>query len=220
MKEDNENRFRESIEDIEPKAGAKERMLENIKIKAAMSSDKVQTKQVQSKKSEVAFNRYIKMVLPIAACFMIAVIGIWKIVPMFGNTSTEPGFVQTPFPFVAVDSAKDFEELGIYIDAPEGSDTVNYAIIDEKTAEVCFTLDHHRYYIRASKQSGDFSGLNGKQISSDKFDSETNATLEILKSGDDTLYKLSWTDGETNFILTNIDGTSIDNIKEIYQKIK
>lgn len=49
MKEDNEKRFRESIDDIEPKAGAKERMLENIKIKAAMSSDKVQTKQVQSK---------------------------------------------------------------------------------------------------------------------------------------------------------------------------
>lgn len=220
MKEDNEKRFCESIDDIEPKAGAKERMLENIKIKAAMSSDKVQTKQVQSKKSEAAFNRYIKMVLPIAACFMIAAIGIWKIVPMFGNTSTEPGFVQTPFPFVAVDSAKDFEELGIYIDAPEGSDAVNYAIIDEKIAEVCFTLDHHRYYIRASKQSGDFSGLNGKQTSSDKFDSETNATLETLKSGDDTLYKLSWTDGETNFILTNIDGTSIDNIKEIYQKIK
>lgn len=220
MKEDNEKRFRESIEDIEPKAGAKERMLENIKIKAAMSADKVQTKNVTLKKSGAAFNRYIKMVLPIAACFMIAVIGIWKIVPMFGNTSTEPGFVQTPFPFVAVDSAKDFEELEIYIDAPEGSDTVNYAIIDGKIAEICFTLDHHRYYIRASKQSGDFSGLNGKQISSDKFDSETNATLEILKSGDDTLYKLSWTDGETNFILTNIDGTSIDNIKEIYQKIK
>ena len=216
MKEDNENRFRESIEDIEPKAGAKERMLENIKIKAAMSSDKVQTKQVPSKKSEAAFNRYIK----IAACFMIAAIGIWKIVPMFGNTSTEPGFVQTPFPFVAVDSAKDFEELGIYIDAPEGSDTVNYAIIDGKIAEICFTLDHHRYYIRASKQSGDFSGLNGKQISSDKFDSETNATLEILKSGTDTLYKLSWTDGETNFILTNIDGTSAESIKDIYQKIK
>lgn len=118
MKEDNKNRFRESIEDIEPKAGAKERMLENIKSKATMSVDKVQTKQVQSKKSEAAFNRYIKMVLPIAACFMIAVIGIWKIVPMFGNTSTEPGFVQTPFPFVAVDSARSITTAEITLRIP------------------------------------------------------------------------------------------------------
>lgn len=220
MKEGKDERFRESIDDIEPKAGAKERMLKNIKRKAEMSADEGDLLQPPSKKTCISFNRIMKMVLPIAACFMIAIIGIWKIVPMFGSTPTEPGFVQTPAPFVAVDSAKDFEELGIAIDAPEDSDAISYAIIDGKIAEVGFTVDHHRYYVRASKQSGDFSGLNGESVTSDKIDPETNATLEFLKSGEDTFCKLSWTDGETNFILTNVDGTSADNIKEIYQKIK
>lgn len=220
MKENKEDRFRESIENIEPEAGAKERMLENIRRKAELQEKELFTPQKTEKKGNPFYKKIVKIALPVAACFMIAIIGILKIVPMFGGISTEPGFVQTPASIVAVDSAKDFEELGIAIDAPEDSDTVSYAIIDGKIAEICFTLDNHRYFVRASKQSGDFSGVNGNLVTSDKFDSETDATLDILKSGDTTFYKLSWTDGETNFILASTDGASAESMRSVYQKIK
>lgn len=221
MNESRENRFCKSIDSIEPKAGAKERMWENIKCKAKISADQEQKPLESSKKIVSPFNKFMKMALPIAACFVIAVIGIVKIMPLINNTPSNPGGdVQIPSPFVTVDSAKDFEKLGIELEAPSEAEDVAYSILDGKVADISFLLEGHFYNVRASKQSGDFSGLQGDRIDSIQIDSETNATIETLRSGDEIFYKISWTNGEINFILINTDAADADKITAVYQSIK
>lgn len=221
MNERRDDRFHETIDGIEPETGAKERMLENIKRKAAMQVDDEQKSHNPPEKKILPFNKVMKMALPIAACFVIAVIGIVKIVPLLNNTLTRPGDdVQISDPFVTVDSAKDFEKLGIYIDAPEGAIDTSYTILDGEIADITFTVDNHEYTIRASKQSGDFSGIYGDTVASNKIDSETDATLETIRASDEILYKLSWTNGSVHFILFNIDGASAESVTAIYQAIK
>lgn len=204
-----------AIESIEPRDGAKERMLANIKRKAAEQNRETS----ETKKKALPFAKIAKWAMPIAACIVVAIVGI-KVIPSL-DAPEEPSNVLVGSPFVTVDSADEFEkQLGIAIDAPEGASGVEYAIIDSNIAEVYFSYDENAYCLRASEQSGDFSGLNGVEAATEQLDSANNAVLTTVRSGDQTFLKLTWTDGKVNYSLSNTDGGNKDEINEIYRLVK
>lgn len=209
------DKIRKAIESIEPRNGAKERMLANIKHKA--SEQKQET--FDTKKKALSFAKVAKWTLPIAACLVVAVVGI-KVIPQL-SAPDEPLGVLVGNPFVTVKSADEFEkQLGIVIDAPEGASGVEYTIIDSNIAEVYFSYGEDVYSLRASEQSGDFSGIYGVEAATEQFDSANNAMLTTICSDDQTFLKLTWTNGKVNYILSNTNRVNKDEIKEIYELVK
>ena len=90
----------------------------------------------------------------------------------------------------------------------------------DEIAQVDFTYGGKSYTLRASKQSGDFSGINGTLIKSDKIDAQTDAVLETIRGFEYNYFKLKWTDGAVTFILSNNSETTTESVIEIYEKIK
>ena len=219
MSEERNERVRNEIDRIEPQNGAKERMLENIKRKATLQEKEQPKSRMPIKRKIPSYQKFIKMALPIAACFVVAVIGVIKIMPLFNSTPIDPD-VQISDPYAEINSAKEFEKLGIYINIPEDAEDIVYSIIDGNIADMSFSLEGHSFNLRASKQSEDFSGLFGERVASDKVDSATDATLETLKDGDSIYYKLLWMNGDIQYILTNSDGADSKLITSIYQETK
>lgn len=209
-----DNRIKKSIENITPTENAKQRMYQNILRKAQEEKTKLQLK-----KSPM---RVLKVVFPIAACLCIAVTGISHI-NFFGNSpissSSEDSDIQTTNPFMKVSSAEEFKKINIEIDAPEGAENISYAIIDGNIAEINFDKNGHNYVLRASEQSGDFSGIYSYEISREPLDSETGAA-RITQSGIEFDYlKVFWTTGKTNYYLCNTDGGNTDELKEIAHEL-
>lgn len=217
MSENMDNRIRESIESIEPREGARERMLANIRSKAE-AQVKPQEKTVKTKM--IPINKILKWALPIAACAAIVIIGV-KLLPNGSTASENDGsVVEIANPFEPVESASVFaEKLGIELDAPDGASNVEYTLVDGNMANIDFEYSGHFYTLRASGQSGDFSGLNGIDAGTEQIDSASNAVLTAIRSGDEIYRKIEWTDGEINYVLINTDGADAGQMREIYGKI-
>lgn len=96
-----EKKIKDSIDNIEPASGAKERMYRNIMKKAAQAAP--EEKPAEPKKKPIPFVRYA---LPIAACLCLMVIGVAKFLP--GITPAGPGesTVLGGSPFVEVKMRK------------------------------------------------------------------------------------------------------------------
>ena len=196
-----EKKIKESIDAIEPEAGAKERIYQNI-MKKAQQAVPVE-KPAEPKKKPIPFVRYA---LPIAACLCLVVIGVAKFLP--GNTPMRPdeSNVQGGNPFVEVESADAFRSL--------------YAIIDGKIAEIQFKLDGKSYLARASAQEGDFSGLNGEDRSQETIDAKNNAVLTEVQTDLQTYYKIVWTNGKINHCLYGTDGADKSQVLAVYESLK
>lgn len=210
-----EKKIKDSIDNIEPASGAKERMYRNIMKKASQAAP--EEKPAERKRKSAGILRYI---LPVAACFCLLVIGIARFLP--GITPAGPGesTVLGGSPFVEVKNAEAFKALSITLDAPEGAQNTSYAIIDDKIAEVDFELDGKNYLARASAQEGDFSGLNGQEFSEEAIDAETNAILVSVNTGTGNYQKIIWTDGRINYCLYGTDGANREQIISVYQALK
>lgn len=210
-----EKKIKESIDAIEPEAGAKERMYQNIMKKAAQAAP--EEKPAEPKRKSAGILRYI---LPVAACFCLLVIGIARFLP--GITPAGPGesTVLGGSPFVEVKNAEAFKALSITLDAPEGAQNTSYAIIDDKIAEVDFELDGKNYLARASAQEGDFSGLNGEDRSQETIDAKNNAVLTEVQTDLRTYYKIVWTNGKINYCLYGTDGADKSQVLAVYESLK
>ena len=210
-----ENRIQDAINSVEPEAGAKERMYQNILEKAQQASVPAETPG-EKKKKPIPFVRYA---LPIAACFCLLIIGAARLLPW--NTTDKPGEngVQIPNPFVEVSGADDFKSIGITLDAPAGAQNVQYTIIDNEIAEVRFTVDGKNYTTRASAQSGDFSGLYGSEEQLETIDAAHNALLSAVQIDGTQWYKIVWTNGKVNYCLYGTDGAEITQVKAVYKGI-
>ena len=213
---ENEKNIRGAVDSIQPVEGAKERMLNNIKQKAAAQTEAKQNT------NPIKISKIIRWAVPVAACFALLLVGV-KTIPMLTDkppVDTSSSGLQDASPIMSVNSAEEItERLGIEIDAPEGAEGVFYAIIDGNIAEVQFTVDGNLYYLRASAQSGDLSGLYGKESAPEIIDSENSATISGVLCGDLSYCKIRWTDGKTNFSLVG-NRENADKIKEIYEQIK
>lgn len=226
MSEKWEDRIPESIEDIEPSAGAKERMLANIRRKAAeQNAMKVHEPAPQAKAASMnkvtSTSAILKWAMPMAACLVIAIVGVNFIANRMHTPSTDTPEVQIGNPFVSVEGAQEFKtKLGIVLNAPEGAENVEYTIIDNEMANIDFNYAEHSYTLRASKQGGDFSGLYGTDAGSEQIDSSTDALLTAIRSEEEIYRKLEWTDGKIRYVLLNTDGADPEQMKEIYKKVK
>ena len=206
-----EKKIKKSIDAIEPRAGAKERMYQNILKKAEQQAKPVEEPPIQKTRPI----RFIRYALPVAACFCLLVIGITRFLP--GNTPFAPddSDVQIGTPFTEVKNAEAFEKIGIEIDAPNRANNVSYAIIDGKIANIDFEIKSHQYTFCASAQSGDFSGISGEVLQSEIIDAKSNAMLETIDGGVTQYLRVSWTNGKVTYYLTNSDGASNSEIKEL-----
>ncbi len=209
-----EKKIKESIDAIEPEAGAKERMYQNILKKAQQAAPA--EKSAEPKKKMVPFVRYA---LPIAACLCL-VLGLAHWLPSAPTTDPTEGGVQIANPFVEVESADDFKALSITLDAPDGAQEVSYFIIDGEMAEVRFTLDGKSYLARASAQEGDFSGLYGQESDAETVDAKTNAVLVRVDLDTGTYQKITWTNGKINYCLYGTDGADKSQVLAVYESLK
>lgn len=199
-----------SINSIEPREGAKECMLANIREKAAANS-----RSAPAAKKSSPLIKIMKWSMPIAACLVIGV-AAFNVIPRDPAPPVESGC-----PFLPVSSAEEFEKrLGIKIDAPEGASDVDYTIIDGSLANINFTYNGAAYMLRASKQGEDFSGIHGVEAASEQLDSETSAILTTIKSGDLTFLKVTWTDGSVNYVLSDTESGDAEKIKTVFDLIK
>lgn len=199
-----EQKIKKAIDAIEPEAGAKERMRQNIMRKA----------DAQTERPRIRWGRYA---LPMAACFCLIVIGLSRLGP---SQDPAEGGMLGGNPFVEVENAEAFRAIGITLDAPAGAQEVSYALIDGEIAEVRFTLAGKSYLARASAQEGDFSGLSGTEISQETVDAQNNARLVEVQTTDMTYQKLIWTNGKINYCLYGTDGADRDQVLSAYEVLK
>lgn len=189
---DNNESISSAINDIIPTDGAKERMLANIKRKA--------------KEPKPITVRLTKWAAPLAACLAVAVItsvGV-RVIPTLNKTPAVSEPTKVVSPVQLVDSAAAFDkELGISIDAPEGSKNVQYRILDDAVADISFAYNDMDCTLRASKQNGDFSGINGTAVLSELIGENNNAVLTTVTDiSNETFLKLEWNNGKTRYILS------------------
>lgn len=219
------NSIREEIDKIEPADGAKERMLQNIRKKAAEQQN-TQVQEISHSKA-IPFGKIAKWAAPIAACLVIAVVGVavfrQQSVPVTPVDSSEPleSGVLVGSPFSDEMTADELrEQLGIDFKIPVNAENVVCYIMDGNIGDVRFDSDGGSFILRFSEQSGDFMGISGEPVSNEKIDASTNAVLETIADVEYSIYKISWTDGKLNYILSNNSETTSDTIKAIYEKIK
>ena len=129
-----EKRIQDAINSVEPEAGAKERMYQNILKKAQQQSAPAEA-SVEKKKKPIPFVRYA---LPIAACFCLLVIGLTRFLPGSSPVSPDSSNLQDGNPFVEVDGSDDFLSIGIRLEAPSDAENTVYTIIDGQIAEIRF----------------------------------------------------------------------------------
>ncbi len=206
----NENKIKKAISSVEPEAGAKERMYRSIMAKAAE----------QTQKSAKPPVRLTRCALPIAACLCVVIIGLVHFLSPDTDIAGNEGTVMGGNPFVEVEGADAFREISVTLDAPGSAEDVSYAVIDGKIAQVTFSFEGKGYLSRASAQEGDFSGLNGDELSSETVDAENNAVLIKLRSDGASVYKLTWTNGKVNYCLYGTDGATAEQIMSVYDALK
>ncbi len=207
------NPIREEIDKIEPVDGARERMFRNIKRKVVEQSSEVARK---SEKKPVIFAKTARWAAPLAACIVAAVVGIVFVLRQNQLPVDSESNVMVGSPFgeeITEDELKN--TLGIDFKIPKNAENAVFCVMDGDIGDVRFEVDGGSYLLRFSRKSGDFSGINGALIKSEKIDSSTNAVLDEIEFDGNKHYRLSWTNGEIQFILS-----SSSSIKNIYEEIK
>lgn len=222
MKEASNDRFaddvKESIEGITPRDGGKERMYDNILRKAE-----------KERRYRGRMDGVLRYAMPVAACLCVVIAGA-----VYGinknnnaglgdagtlNATSEQNIgdeiVMGGNPFADVDGADAFWELGINLDAPSGAENISYSIIDGEIAHISFELDGHEYILRASYQSGDFTGIYGEEMSAEIIDAKSSACLYVIEDRDKNYIKVHWSDGKINYYLANTDGADEEAVKNI-----
>ena len=223
MMSDNRNEIiRESIDEIEPAEAAESRMLSHIYSKAAD-----QKKQENPAVRRGYFGNGKRWAMPFAACLLIlaAVMILPNHIKGKGSPKeamgTDGAIFSLANPYEAVEDASEFEKrLGISLDAPQNAENVVYSIINGELADIDFTLNGHEYKLRGSNQDGDISGLYGEEASSEVLEEGSNATMTILKSGQDTYITVSWEKDGVFFNLANVDGASAEEVSSVYELVK
>lgn len=219
---DEKNSIRDAIETIEPSDAAKERMFENIQRKAERSEAIEQPKTAKI----LRMNRVMKWALPIAACLVLVVTMAFALPQLFASgTKLAENYDAAPMdpaemanPWVTVKDSESLKEnTGITIDAPAAADEIAYSSLGDEIADVTFTVEGHEYTLRASKSRDDFSELYGKTEKESTIASDNGtADLKVLSEGDEIYLKITWSDGDTVYILTNTDGASEEAFLEVY----
>lgn len=201
-----EKDIKKSIDSVTADEETKSRIYKNVLARAENAESK-------KSKSRFSFKRAMRYALPLAACFCIMLLG--SVFIFGGNDAPDVPNVNRGNPIVTMDGPSGFEAMGISAKAPDYAENVEYYVIDEKIAAIAFDVNGKTFYLRASNQSGDFSGVDGKILFSESFYSQKDGVLYIMQSVNGVIFKAHWTDGKTNFYLTSFGDVSKDDFIKV-----
>lgn len=127
---------------------------------------------------------------------------------------------QLPNPIVEVENSAAFEKLGLSIDAPQGATDVTYSIIDDRLAQVQFSLNGASYTYRTAisdDESEDISGVyeefgEENAMSIDGADWWAIIVVKPIKSGG---YLASWQYDKHLFTLYTPDQPEAEAFSEL-----
>ena len=204
-----ESEVKKAFEEVEPKAGAQERMYANILKKAAAQGAQAKEPETaaeikafpQKRRTAPSWRRWGSL----AACFAV-LLAVSVVLPRVTHQNEEgepPVMAGSPFEDVAGPEA--FAKLGFTIDAPEGAEDVSYCIYDGEIAQVDFTLEGHVYTYEAAKLDGNFSRAEGEATESVSINAEYGAVLDRV---DPDTWRAHWDRDGVSCYLTNFDGAS------------
>lgn len=215
----NENELKKAFDEIEPEAGAQERMYANILKKAAaqkenqaFAEEKAEINNVPQKRRTIPLWRWGSL----AACFAIVVAISFALPRLLNSTEQNPPLEMVGSPIEDVPGVQDFEKLGFTIDAPDGAENISYHILDGEIAQVVFSLDGQSYTYRAAKLAGDFSGANGETVGSVSLDAEYDAVLDCLSPG---VWRAHWIKDSVSYYLANFDGAGEEDVTNTAQML-
>lgn len=213
----NDNEIKNAFDEIEPEAGAQERMYANILKKAAAQQEPlvedIATVRAAAKKQALRRQRWGLL----AACFAVS-IALGVALPRLSRRTepTDPplelvdppmGTMAPPVlggsPFEDVDGPEGFAKLGFAVAAPEGAEDAVYCIIDGEIARVRFSLGGHSYIYEAARLDGNFSPAEGEALESISLDAAADAVLERVSP---EVWRAHWTAEGVSRYLTNFDG--------------
>ncbi|MDO4568535.1 MAG: hypothetical protein Q4B99_06215 [Clostridia bacterium] len=161
----------------------------------------------------------LRVLIPVAACLCAAVFALAVLSP-----GSVPQFPDQEGPFAGalyleVESPDDFLSIGVELRAPDGAENVRCSILGGDAACMDFELHSNAYYVMASTQDGDISGIAYDVTSSRVVDTSTGAVLYAHSDGTSVYWKLQWRDGEQNCFLCNLDGASEAAVLEAYAAV-
>lgn len=215
----NENELKKAFDEIEPEAGAQERMYANILKKAAAQKEnqsfieeKAEMNDVPQKRRTIPLWRWGSL----AACLAIVVAVSFALPKLFNSTEQNPPLVMVGSPIEDVSGVQDFEKLGFTIDAPEGAEDVSYHILDGEIAQVIFSLGGKTYTYRAAKLDWDFSGVSGEAVGSVSLSAEYDAVLDRLSPD---VWRAHWSRDGISFYLTNTTGADEETVTTVVESL-
>ncbi len=199
----NDNEIKKAFDEIEPEAGAQERMYANILKKAAAQQETpvedIAAVRAAAKKQALRRQRWGLL----AACFAV-IIALGVALPrLSGHTEPTDPPVLGGSPFEDVDGPEGFAKLGFAVAAPEGAEDAVYCIIDGEIARVRFSLGGHDYIYEAARLDGNFSPAEGEAQESRSLDAAADAVLERVSP---EVWRAHWTAEGVSRYLTNFDG--------------
>lgn len=198
-----------SIDSIVPEDGAKERMLENIKAKAA-------AERKSDKKKRLV--RY----LPLAACFAL-VIALAALLPeddgdiaLLSDDMGKSAAYHSEEGVEYVDSVGDIKaRLGIEPAMPDDALPFSFAVMDDAVSVVGFKWHGQSFELFSAKNAADIPTLSGDEIASDLIGA---AMLTAMQDKSDTYLSLTWSDGDAIHRVTSRDCSSGD-MKTLYYSL-
>ena len=211
--------IKKSLEDIAPREGAKERMLEKIYDKAETVAAVRRDASASTSGGKAApqkGRRLMRLVLPLAACLCLAVFGLSNLLSD-GEPRPQPLPTDelTVCAYAKVSGVQDFSALNAAVAAPEGAQTAEYAILNGDVASVEFELNGHTYYFRATADDADISGLQGDE-ETDCTPDGADYTVVRLRIGRWFCLKQRWKKDGVVYYLSNTDGATIDELEAVF----
>ncbi|MBO4927429.1 MAG: hypothetical protein J5379_04175 [Clostridiales bacterium] len=231
MVDHEQEKIQQAIESISPAPDARERMLANIRKKAAASTESVSTAVPEKSVSEApvrAVSRrpvYVK-ILSIAASvavligcgFLIRNLQSKKSAPTETSIRTEGGQVLFETTY---SSSDDLEKAtGIRLLPPKsGTDILYFSTESSGTiAGVRFSIGADMYYLYATKDPSDAFREITPDAPSRDLDTETKA--QLTTDSDTQTETIVWTQGDVTYCLFNSDTATEDDLTQIYWEIK
>lgn len=224
-----EKDLKAALDQIEPEAGAQDRMHANI-LKKAASRVSAPAERSDAAASERGENTNVapqpvrrpapvwKRCGAMAACLALAATVTLGFLSPFltrgGEADAPPLMGGSPFEDVSGPEA--FEVLGFTIDAPEGAENPSYCIYDGAIARVDFTLDGNSYTYEAAKLDGNFSRADGDAIDSISLNAEYGAALDRISSD---VWRAHWSRDSIRYYLTNFDGAEEASVAAVAQTL-
>ena len=231
MVDQEKEKIHQAIESISPQSHTRERMLENIRKKAAESAASEDTAITENTPAEppvrIVSRRPVYVKILSIAAGIIVLIGCGLVIRHLHHKETTPGEtnIRTEGGQVLFEktysSPSDLEKAtGILLSPPEsGTDVLYFSNAASGTiAGVRFSIGADMYYLYASKDGPDTFHSIVPAAPSHELDAEAKAV--VTSENDTNTETIVWTQDDVTYCLFNSDLATKDDLTTIYWEIK